>query len=158
MLLKEYVKTLKPEENISIGVCSGFLFIGKPYEFMLDSKSLNNEWKDKLKRSAKRYDYIISSMKKDAPVRENYEDDASFNKVITSWMESFSAQEESQRIANEIYDNFTPFEEREIKEVYRNLDDNGTIILLNGTEGGGFWFVEEYKDHKQGIFHSEKEY
>ena len=152
MILKEYIKTLNPDETVSIGVCSGFLFIGKPYEFLLDSPKLDEEWKIKLKRNVKRFDSAVSNMKKDAPSRENYEDDASYNKVIASWTESFNAQEENQRYAQEIYDRFTSFGEREIKEAYRNLDDNGTIILLEGTESGGFWFVQEYKDYRQGKF------
>lgn len=63
-----------------------------------------------------------------------------YNKaVLNNKRRDISYNADELRKARNRIDDFVPFTERKVKEVYRRETDGGTVIIIEGNEQGTFW-------------------
>jgi len=158
MRLIDKVEKLNEEELIYIGSKSAFFFIGYPKDFIALNDKLNDSWKARFKHSVevadKKTDWVYRGKPKEGTTEQrkahNFETGKPFIREVTyeellgEWEERFKAQSKYAEEARQKFDTFKQFEEREIVDCYRTLDNKGTILIVTGEEASNFWFYSEW--------------
>lgn len=133
MTLQERLQIMPPDECVYLGskYGGGFFYIGPAKDAVKAIKDVGDNTKE-LRR-------IEALMDKEVNAIKRLKDLFDVNKH----------KEYLQRLAERYADldaENNPFLEREIVEEYPRLfcPPLGTIIKVNGTLNGGFWFLEEY--------------
>lgn len=163
MKLKEQIAKLNPEELVYIGSRSAFFFIGTPKEFMLECDKLSNMWLKSFNTTLSRSKTAIANFEKSVPdasaivkkkmtdtqLHRTIEVEVSYAERLKYWADKLITLRENMAHVQEIVDTFTPFTERDVKEIYKNIDRDASIIIVDGYETARFWFKHEYDEFKQ---------
>ena len=163
MTLFEQLDALNPNEDVFIGSKSAFFFIGKPEEFENAVYDLDKQWYANFKTRIKSAQNKIASHKATKPkedmkpvVKKMWDADAGKNAEVelkyeyfyTLWHKKLEEYQRQVAHAKEMFVRFKPFSGREVKEVYRNIADDATIVIVEGDEAARFWFKSEYERFK----------
>lgn len=158
MKLFEQLKLLNQEEDVFISSKSAFFFIGTPDEFEKMAPELDMQWyKTYFERitgaETKRNNHLkLKPSENMKPVvKKFYENGESVEKILDytyfleSWQSKLSDCEKQIEHAKDLFYKFKPFRNREVIEVYRNIDNNATIVHVEGEETARFWFKSEWE-------------
>ena len=164
MTLKEAIKKYQGY-NVRIGAASAFIYI---------NKCSRSTYKSIERLSEKEYERLATFRDDNIAHRDNFVEiwdkraEARLKKVITDNKYSIGKvldklEKMYKKIDHDIkadrkqtehnierytdrYDNYIPFLEREVKDVYPSDLNDDIIILFKGEENGDFWDEQEYKE------------
>lgn len=162
MKLNKKIRNMEEDEKIYVGPGSAFFYIGPARNFFKDIDEINNAQIKKLKKNLRS---VTNQVKKhletkpsaDEKYVERYWDFdenvfkervVPYEKLYAEWEKKYIKLSGTLERDKDLVDNFTNFETREVKEVYKNIDNNATIIIIEGKEQGRFWLENEYCHYK----------
>lgn len=161
MKLFEQLQILNQEEDVFISSKSAFFFIGTPIEFESMSPELDMQWYktfyDRITNAENKCNNHFKNKPSEnmKPVTKKvYEDGRQVERTldydyfIKLWESKYSEYEKQVEHAKELFYQFKSFRNREVLEVYRNIDNNATIIIVEGSESARFWFKSEWQRFK----------
>lgn len=163
MKLKTKIKDLDKKELVYIGSKSGFIFIGYPEDFEKEVDELNTKhlknFKTTLYNVGSRYNTLYNNKPNEGKheiikVWSNgrcVEKEVDYAFLIKRWKDKLNQLEETKSRYEEMVDTFRDFRERDVLDCYRNIDNNGTILIVSGNECGRFWFYSDVLKSKKGI-------
>ena len=163
MQLKTKLLQLNQNEPVSIGAQSGFFFIGYPKEFLEQEEEINKQWQtffaQCLNSATAAYENCLAAPPEPNKEVKRRQVDFAINRMTDAvipyevlykeWEEKCAALQVSKFKALKRYDKFKPFGKRDVKECYRNLDNNANIVIIRGYESGRYWTKQEYDRDKQ---------
>ncbi len=137
MTVNEYVAVLPESVTISIGMKSGYVFIGSKAEY--------EQFIDRLSREA--LDIVEDFYGKYARQAENIRaaKARSADGLLDTRLHEVTARRDlfGKRVKN-----FKPFRQREVKEIYERLDPpDGIVIICEGCEEGRYWVRGEFEQY-----------
>lgn len=162
MNLKNTLKGLDRDTQVQIGSKSAFFFMGTPDEFFDSVLDLNCDWHEKFTQAAKVAKKKYESMLAQPPevgksvfkkVWENCRQiikEFTYEEALADYEKHLSMLKVNSETADAILKRFTKFETRKVLEVYKNIDGNAVIILIEGDECGKFWLRSEWDRYKNG--------
>lgn len=158
MKLGEFIFSQLDNMIVSVGVSSGFCFIGNKETFKADAKKIDAKFKSNADRKLKKVDRDLTQLRYKSTVKRDevsYEVDANgveravikpWKKVLKELKEQIKEQEALYaEVENYIID-YVPIADREIKETYNKfeVEKDGIVALVEGTENGRYWLKSEY--------------
>ena len=163
MKLGELLGKLNSEEIVFIGSRSAFFFIGLPEEFKSVQKELNKNWHKNFSKTVSRFEQIKVNWEKQKPkayqvvkrkvmdvfTNKTVEKIVPYEERLATWNTRYQEICDGLDQYKVVVDNWTDFENREVKRCYRNIDNNATVIIVDGYEVARFWFKSEYDDFKK---------
>ena len=138
MTLREYLEKADAEEILHIGAANSFFFVGPKGEF--NPEHIDAFFKGEAKRRCENYVKYISR---------------SLERVFNDGLEEKTKQSSHRRIKEHLQPilsnvtylhDFTPVAEREVKEIYKRIQGDGIVVIVDGTEFGPYWDRKEYLD------------
>lgn len=150
MKLKEQLELFGNNELLHIGSQSGFFFIGTKSEFEKDCAGIEEYYKDLFKRSqASAQSKLVDAQALAIKTSKQGTDWRGYAHKLEAYgarlREALDVYEDASRKVNE----FTPFLDREVYDVYVNISiDGGKDIILYGDEVGKYWLKNEYNNKK----------
>lgn len=141
MTLREYLEKADAEEILHIGSGNSFFFVGPKGEFK--PEDIDTFFKDEAKRRCENYAKCISR---------------SLERVFSDGLEEKAKQSSHRRIKEHLQPilsnvtylhDFTPVIKREVKETYKRLQDDGIVVIVEGTEFGLYWDRKEYLEYRE---------
>ena len=141
MTLKEYLEKADRETILHIGAGNSFFFVGPKGEFK--SEDIDTFFKDNAKRRCENYVKCISR---------------SLERVFNDGLEEKMKQQSHRRIKEHLQPilsnvtylhDFAPVIDREVKEVYKRIQDDGIVVIIEGTEFGPYWDRKEYLEDRE---------
>lgn len=141
MTLKEYLEKADTEIILHIGSGNSFFFVGPKDEFK--PEDIDTFFKDEAKRRCENYVKCISW---------------SLERVFNDGLKEKTKQSSHRRIkeylqpilSNVTYlHDFAPVIEREVKEVYKRIQGDGIVVIVEGTEFGPCWDRKEYLEYRE---------
>lgn len=141
MTLREYLEKADEEIILHIGAGNSFFFVGPKEEFK--PEDIDAFFKDKAKRQCEDYVKCISR---------------SLERVFNDGLEEKTKQSSYRRIKEHLQPilsnvtylhDFNPVIEREVKEIYKRLQGDGIVVIVEGTEFGPYWDRKEYLEHRE---------
>lgn len=139
MTLNDFLSDISDDTVVYIGAEHSFLFCGTVSEFYEDIELLNTHWKHILLGRAERAEawYIYTLEEKEQLIADDErmkQQDFIIEKALAHLKGCRSR-----------YENFKPFQEREVLDSYQKTYEEGTAILIKGGEAGLFWLRSEYQ-------------
>lgn len=162
MKLIDKIQSLDDNEDVYIGSKSAFFFIGKPSEFMEELYSIDTQLYDMAVRRVIGSKARLTTHKNSKPkkgmseVKRVWVDCNKVNKVFTydelivKWEEKLKILENTVKSNIQLVDTYKHLKDREVKESYRNIDNNANIVVVEGEESARFWFKSEWDRYKNG--------
>ena len=158
MKLKRKLEELSPDEIVCIGSRSAFFFIGYPKEFIENEEKFNERWRKTFEKNLESAKTSYESCLKNPPSPDSEvkrrERDEKLNRMVDmvvpyevllkEWESKLNQLQESIATAQKKLDKFTPFLTRDVKESYRKIDNDGTVIIIRGYEVAPYWFKKEF--------------
>ena len=171
MILSDVLKTLNPNEDVHISSKSAFFYMDKPDKFYQWTDRLNKQFRSNYEQRITGAEQRLENHKSLEPAKnrhiikrvwENgqvFEKEVIYDELLDAWKKSIKRYELNLETAKKLYNEYTPIETREVIEVYRNIDNNATIIKIVGNENGRFWLKSEWERYlKTGkVFQNESE-
>ncbi len=173
MKLFEKLKTLNPEEDVYIGSKSAFFYIGKPDGFNKTVSELDLHWYKTFSNRIKSAQVKLDNYKATKPspnmtpitrkvwdteLGKNVETELKYEHFLAIWEKRVKEYENQVEHAMEVFSKFKPFNAREVKQSYRNIDDTANIVIVEGEESSRFWFKSEYETYcKTGKLYEDEE-
>lgn len=162
MKLNEKIRNMEEDEKICVGSGSAFFYIGPARNFFKDIDEINDM---QMKKTQKNLQSVTNQVEKyletkpsvDEKYVEKYWDfdenvfkerTVPYEEIYAKWEKKYIKLSRTLERDKDFVDNFTNFETREIKEVYKNIDNDATIIIVEGKEQGRFWLKNEYRHYK----------
>ncbi len=137
MTLEEYMETAPEGLIVSVGMKSGYVFIGNKAEYEDYIDLLSREALDNLEELRSRY------KRKVANVKAALEKDKSG--LLNSKLRETKAKYD---FFNKRVKDYKPFRDREIKETYKRLNPNdGVCVIVEGLDEGRYWVRCEYEKY-----------
>lgn len=138
------LEKIEPDEIVYIGASSGFFFIGTAQDAInsIDDISLNflSKMKDRRYIHFNKLDETIENI----PVKKRHS---------PKWVK------EARKYARNIEDKcnlidaiekdiktFKMISDRRVIEIFSRIQNDGMCIIVEGTENGAFWSIEEYQN------------
>lgn len=143
MLLKEFIEKTDDKTLFYIGANSAFMFAGYKPEYEEEITEISDRY----------YDSAQKGLKADKnTLKRLLETDIWYNdEPVEIYVQKLKNHSERiEQTVNRISErtlyiqNFTDLWEREIKEKYSRITDNGIVVIIDGTENGQYWDKEEY--------------
>ena len=156
MTLKDKLDSLDANKDVYIGSKSAYFFMGTPTEFYEALPELNKKWKEHFKRTVTSTESKLKQHNKVKPkpdtseVKRVWEDGRSvvrrleYPALMKRWETKLEGIKTNLSWHKKVLSEFTNFEDRKVKRVYRNMDNTATIIIINGYESARFWFKSEW--------------
>ena len=141
MTLREYLEKADADTIIHIGSGNSFFFVGPKEEF--DPENTDAFFKSEAKRRCENYVKCISR---------------SLERVFSDGLKEEAKQQSHRRIKEHLQPilsnvtylhDFIPVIEREIKEIYKRIQGDGIIVIVEGTEFGPYWDRKEYLEYRE---------
>ena len=162
MNLIELLNSLDDEKDVYIGSKSAYFFMDKPSVFIEEIKEYDYTWQGKFYQTWKSSIGRLEAHKQMKPIEgetqvksvwENgnkVEKTFEYTELIDAWTKRLDALETNAKMWKKQLDEFKPFEEREVKEAYLNINKTAIIIIIEGYESGKFWLKSEWNRFKNG--------
>lgn len=158
MKLKTQLLQLNSEEDVCIGSRSAFFFIGKPQVFLDNEHIFNDKWYKTFVNSVRTatiaYNNLLASPPdKEAKVTRKEHDFKTgktmevvvpFEDVVKDYNDKLNQLQDNIKSSNKRIEKFKPLSERTVRECYRSIDNDKTIILVKGDEMANFWLKKEF--------------
>lgn len=162
MNLIEQIKILNNDEDVYIGSKSAFFFIGKPEEFIRDIDSLDKQLYDMAVRRVSSSKARITTHKNSKPKKDKKEvrrvwvdckrvvKVLEYEDLLKLWENRLKILENTLKNNIKLVENYKHLNKRKVKDVYRNIDNNANIVIVEGEEASRFWFKSEWERYKNG--------
>lgn len=156
MKLIDLINKLNGDELVFIGSKSAFFFIGYPKDFIAEEEKLNKEWFETYTNGITRTEKYIEKHLAEEPHEGDMERVKNFktgkvelkpidyNVLYKKWKDKLQTYINTCTAYKRNADTFKNFSQRNVLESYRNIDNNATIINVEGYEVARFWFYPEY--------------
>lgn len=138
--LDDAIKYMPDDVILHIGSRIGFLFVGDKNRYYFDIKKVNSDMiktQEAIAETAKRKLYceirklIVPGIK-----------DKDAKKCVGKIRVYYKTETDSRKYVS----GFVPLEKREIIEIYPRLQNDGIVIIVDGTESGKYWDLKEYEN------------
>lgn len=150
MKLKTYLRKIDQDRTVYIGSGNAFIFIGKPKEFLKSADKFDKQLTDYNEDQLKKLKAGLNRSMENLRLSRSKQTKNRWKKYC---------QKFEKRIANRenIAFNYVQLLERTIVDVYSHPDTDyeGTMIIIEGKEGGRFWTKKEYDLFTKGIMPKE---
>ncbi len=152
MKLKTYLRKMDPNKIVYIGSGNAFIFIGKPEEFLKDANKFDRQLIDYNDDQLKRLKSGLKKCIETPPISRS-------KQARAKWKTNCQKLEKTIAKRENIALNYIQLLERTIIDVYSHPDTDyeGTMIIIEGNEGGRFWTKAEYDLSVKGIMPKESD-
>ena len=148
--LDEFMATVSADQIVHIGCSSGFVFIGnrKTYKKDIDriSDGFRDEYVDRLTATAARLARNCSM----PLLRRDNEECTQYSDRIIEIAKQIRRDAVALPDLRDIVKTFKPMRDRLVASSYDRLEGDGIVVIIDGCEGGQFWFADEYEAAKKG--------
>lgn len=150
--LLEELKKLDAQKMVFLGSGSAWLDIAKAGEMRKNGylKKLSDREKQKLTNSLETAEKSLMWRLTHPPKWNPPTEKETLEDSINDYIHRMENRQKEIRSAQDsiVYrrgkvDRFVPLMEREVKDIYPRLSENGVCIVVHGEEDGDYWLVEE---------------
>lgn len=151
-ILMEVLNSFDPQQVVFVGSDTAWFDVARAGEMRQEKyiKSLSREQKREFEKMARNAKTSLDKLLKNPPAWGGLVAGDTMEHSIEKYIEILQAHQEAIRRAQknvinaqQKVDSFIPLWEREVKEVYPRISDNGICVSLFGDERGKYWLIEE---------------
>ena len=157
--LKEVIEATKGNYGVKIGTWygAGYIWCGKSADIMKNYGVMDRRARAKHTQRIKNCKTALNKLFSDCPTigkyaQENYRHDKPFGTVegYLEWLKPYFGDLEKAvaklQLAETRAESYVAFEDREVKSLYKSIDEKNTaIIIVDGNESGDAWTTAEFE-------------
>ena len=143
MTLNDYMLTLDSNQIVAIGTSgSGFVYIGEVWDINAISKRFKSY--NKNAQSNIKYKYALLKHLFENPPELTGEPNIDFD-VIAKRCELMAETNWKLGMERDYIERYIPVFDREVLETYDRVVDDALVIIIEGSERGNYWTLDEYR-------------